>query len=103
MTDLDEIYIRLFIIVPLLLYIGHSIMKEKTHTGTFLFHMMVVFTIILAVFFHLKYIYKILKRIFHNQEYQKEFGFFVICLAFFIIFLCCHDLWITKKKNKKHN
>lgn len=101
MTELDEIYTRLFIIVPLLFYIGYSIMKDKTHTGTILFHGIVVLTIILVVFFHLKYIYKILKRVFHNEKYQKEFGFFVLCLAVFIMFMGMHDLMVMMKPSKK--
>lgn len=98
MTELDEIYIRLFIIVPLLFYIGYSIMNEKKHIGTVMFHGIVVLTIILAVFFHLKYIYKILRRIFRNEKYQREFGFFVLSLAVYITLLCIHDLLRQKRK-----
>lgn len=97
MTPLEEIYVRLFLIVPLLFYIGYSIMNEKKHVGTIMFHGIVVLTILLAVFFHLKYIYKIMRRIFHNETYQREFGFFVLSLAIYLVVLCIHDLWLQRK------
>jgi hypothetical protein len=97
MTPLEEIYVRLFLIVPLLFYIGYSIMNEKKHVGTIMFHGIVVLTILLAVFFHLKYIYKIMRRIFRNETYQREFGFFVLSLAIYLVVLCIHDLWLQRK------
>lgn len=97
-TFYDDIYIRLFFIVPLLLYTGYSIQKEKTHTSSVMFHAIVVLLIALTLFFHLKYLFKVLRRIFRNEVYQKEFGIFLLCLAVFITFLCLVEIY--QKKNR---
>ena len=96
-----EIYIRLFVIVPLLLYIGYCIMKKHTHTTTILFHMLVLLVIATTLFFHLKYLLKIVQRIFNNERYQKEFGVFLLFLAVFIAILCVNDLYFQQQKQKK--
>ena len=93
-----EIYIRLYVIVPLLLYIGYCIMKKHTHTTTLLFHMLVLLVIIITLFFHLKYLIKVIRRIFNNEEYQKEFGIFLLFLAVFIAIICVNDLYFMNKK-----
>ncbi len=83
MNNMVEIYIRLFLIVPLLLYIGYCIMKKHTHTTTLLFHILVILVIATTLFFHLKYLLKIVKRIFNNKKYQKEFGVFLLLVVRF--------------------
>lgn len=97
MTDLYEIYVRLFIISPLLLYSGYSIMRNKSHISSMLFHVVVILSVAMVLFFHLKYIIKVLRRILRNEKYQKEFGFFLIGLALFTMFLCIYDLIYNKK------
>jgi len=95
--ELDEIYIRLFVIVPLLFYTGYFIMRERSHTSTMLFHAIVIFTIALLLFYHLRYIIKHLRRIFMNQKYQKEFGVFLLFLAVFLFIIGARDLYLIKK------
>lgn len=100
MNEKVEIYIRLFLIVPLLLYIGYCIMNKHTHTSTFLFHLLVLLVIATTLFFHLKYLIKIIKRIFSNEKYEKEFGIFLLFLAMFITILCLNDLYFLRKKKR---
>ena len=97
-----EIYIRLFLIVPLLIYSGYCIMKEHSHTSTLLFHMLVLLMIIATLFFHLKYLIKIIRRIFNNEKYQKDFGIFLLLLAVFIVILCINDLYFYHKQKRNH-
>lgn len=97
MNSTDELYIRLFLIVPLLIYTGYSIRQNKSHTSSVLFHVIVVSTIILVLFFHIRYLVKVVRRIFLNQKYQKEFGEFLLLLALFIIVLCVYDINHHKK------
>lgn len=92
-NDPTEIYIRLFLIVPLLFYTGFCIFQEKSHISSLLFHMIVILMILLILFFHLKFIFKVLRHIFKNELYQKEFGFFLLSLAVFMTFLCLRDLY----------
>ena len=101
MNEMVEIYIRLFLIVPLLLYLGYCITKKQTHSTTLLFHWLVLFMIAITLFFHLKYLLKIIQRIFNNEQYQKEFGVFLLFLAVFILVLCLNDLYFLQEKNKK--
>ena len=103
MNNMVEIYIRLFLIVPLLLYIGYCIMKKHTHTTTLLFHILVILVIATTLFFHLKYLLKIVKRIFNNKKYQTEFGVFLLFLAGFITILCLNDLYFQHQKKKRKN
>lgn len=91
-----EIYTRLFIIPPLLFYTGCSIMKDKSHTSSMLFHLVVVVSVAMVLFFQLKYIIRVLQRILRNEEYQKDFGVFLISLAVFTIFLCLYDIYRQK-------
>lgn len=100
MNGMVEIYIRLFLIVPLLLYIGYCIMNKHTHTSTLLFHFLVILVIATTLFFHLKYLIKIIKRIFSNEKYEKEFGIFLLFLAVFITILCLNDLYFLRKTKR---
>lgn len=96
-----EIYIRLFVIVPLLVYAGYCIIKKHTHTTTLMFHTIVVFLILLTLFFHLKYLIKIVRRIFNSEKYEKEFGIFLLFLAVFIVILCINELYFQNKTIQK--
>lgn len=100
MNDMLEIYIRLFVIVPLLFYMAYCIIHKHTHTSTILFHVLVLLMIATTLFFHLKYLIRIIRRIFNNKEYQKEFGIFLLFLAVFITILCFNDLYFLRKKKK---
>jgi hypothetical protein len=99
---MEEIYTRVFIIIPCLIYAGVCIIRERSHTSTFLFHMIVVLLIAMVLFFHLKYILKIIKRIFSNRKYEKEFGVFLLMLAVFLMFLCAHDLYFMRRNKKSY-
>lgn len=94
----QEIYTRLFLIVPLLLYTGYIISYDKKHSSTVLFHIIVLFTIFSFLYFHLKYLVRVVRRIFLNEKYQKEFGEFLLMLAVFIVILCLYDMSHLKKK-----
>lgn len=98
MSQQYEIYTRLFIISPLLLYSGYSIMRNKSHISSIFFDGVVIFSITMVFFFFLKNIVRILRRILRNEEYQKEFGFFLISLAVFTIFMCLYDMMIYQQK-----
>lgn len=100
MNKLDEIYIRIFILIPLLIYSGVCIIRERSHTSTLLFHLLVVLLIAMALFFHLKYLVRIIRRIFSNQKYEKEFGVFLLMLAVFLSALCAQDLYFIHRKQK---
>jgi len=95
------IYIRLFIIVPLLIYTGYCIIKKHTHTSTIMFHTVVILLIALTLFFHLTYLIKIVRRIFNNEQYQKEFGIFLLFLAVFITILCVNELYFQNETIRK--
>lgn len=99
MTELDEIYVRLFVVVPLVVYVGYCIIQNKSHTSSILFHILVLLMIALTLFFHMKYLIKIIRRIFNNEKYQKEFGVFLLFLATFLFVLCLYDLYHLNKKN----
>lgn len=88
-----ELPIRLFLITPLLFYTGFSILHDRTHTSSIMFHVIVVSAISLMLFFHLKYLLKMIRRIFNNQKYQHEFGVLLICFAFFMLLLCAKDTY----------
>lgn len=98
MTELDEIYIRMFLIIPLLIYTGYCIMKERTHTSSVLFHIIVLVMLALILYFHMKYLIKAIHRIFTNQKYQKEFGVFLLLLAIFLFILCLRDLHVYRNR-----
>lgn len=99
---MKEIYTRVFIIIPFLIYAGVCIIRERSHTSTFLFHMMVILLIAMMLFFHLKYIVKIIKRIFNNKKYEKDFGVFLLILAVFLMVLCVHDLYFMRRNKKRY-
>lgn len=96
----DDVYIRLFFIVPLLFYTGYSIHNDKTHTSSVMFRGIVVLLIALTLFFHLRYLIKVVRRIFRNQVYQKDFGIFLLSLAVFITFLCFLEIYQKQEKRK---
>ena len=89
---LDETYVRLFVLVPLLVYTGTCIMLDRSHTSTIMFHFIVVAMIALMLFYHIRYITKHLRRIFLKQRYQKEFGVFLLMLAVFFLIVGLRDL-----------
>lgn len=107
-----EIYIRLFLIVPLLVYTGTCILTRHTHMSTLMFHGMVLMTIALTLFFHLRYLFRVIRRIFQKEIYQKEFGAFLLMLAVFLVALSVHDIIhngsiqmvrYTKKRDRIHH
>ena len=98
MNDDLEIYMRLFLVAPLLAYTGYCIMKRQTHTSTVMFHTMVVLLIALTLFFHLKYLVRVVRRIFRKEKYQKDFGIFLLVLAVFVAVMCASDLYFQKKR-----
>jgi len=100
MNELDEIYIRIFIVIPLLVYTGYCIMNEQSHTSSFFFHVIVLLMLALVLYFHMKYLIKAIRRIFTNQKYQKEFGVFLLFLAVFLFTVCLHDLHNYRKRSK---
>lgn len=89
---LYDVYIRLFFIVPLLFYTGITIMKEKTHSSSLLFHGIVILLIALTLFFHLRYLIRVLRRIFRNEKYQEDFGIFLVALAVFILVMTGREM-----------
>lgn len=94
-----ETYIQLFLIVPLLVYTGHCILTKHTHTSTLMFHGMVILTIALTLFFHLRYLIRVVRRIFQKEIYQQKFGVFLLLLAAFLVALNAYD-FITQKKKR---
>lgn len=98
MDDVLDIYVRLFVIVPLLVYTGYHILREHTFISTMLFHFLVLLVIVLTLYFHLKYLIKVVRRIFQNETYQRKFGIFLLSLAIFITILCVYDLHSLKKR-----
>lgn len=92
-----EIYIRLFVLTPMLLYCGYSIMKNKSHISSLLFHGIVILSIFTLLFFHLKYIMHILHRVFNDEKYQKDFGIFLIFMAIFSFLWCVQDIYLNSK------
>lgn len=96
-----EIYIRLFLIVPLLVYTGSCILTKHTRTSTLMFHCMVLLTIALTLFFHLRYLVRVVRRIFQKEIYQHEFGIFLLLLAAFLMALSVHDFTANKNKRRK--
>jgi len=98
MNELDEIYIRMFLIIPLLVYTGYCIMKEQSHTSSVLFHIIVLLMLVLVLYFHMKYLIKAVRRIFMSQKYQKEFGEFLLFLSVFLFVLCLRDLHLYRNR-----
>lgn len=102
MKDLmeEDIPLRLFVIVPMLLYTGYSIQREKTHASSVMFHAIVVLLVAITLFFHVRYLYRVLRHVFRNKEYQKDFGIFLMTLAVSIMFLCMYDIYEIKIHRK---
>lgn len=79
-----DVYVRLFLVVPLLVYTGTCILTGQAHTNTFGFHLVVVAMIALLLFFQVRYMLMALRRIMLDQEYQEEFGVFLLALSVFM-------------------
>lgn len=97
--NINEIYIRFFMIVPLLIYCGLTIMYDKNFTSNILFHIIVITTLFIILFFHIKYLIRILRHIFKNEKYHKDFGVFLLLTAFFVAVFCIHDFIVLWHKN----
>lgn len=76
------VYVRLFLIVPLLFYTGTSILMRRANSLGF--HATVVVMIALVLFFQVRYMFSMIGRIVRNQEYQEEFGVFLLALSVFV-------------------
>lgn len=98
-----EIYIRLFLIVPLLVYTGTCILTRHKYISTMMFHGIVIMTITLTLFFHIRYLLRVIRRIFQNKIYQEEFGGFLILLAVKFVILSIYNLRALKKKHKRNH
>jgi hypothetical protein len=78
-------YIHLLIIVPLLIYLGISIVIQRSNSTLFSF--LFLFTLLLILSFHIEDIVNISKQLFNNVNLEKNFGYFLIILALFFIFI----------------
>lgn len=84
--------VRLFLLVPLLLYTGTRILTRRVHANTLGFHATVVVVVALALFFQVGYMLSVVGRIARNQEYQDEFGVFLLALAVFVAIFGAREL-----------
>lgn len=96
------VYLRLFIIVPFLLFSGFSITTNRYPTNSTFFHVMVFLTFLTIFFFHVKHLIKLFYNVFDIREYEKDFGVFLLMLAVFQFAVCIHDIYSSyhHKKNK---
>lgn len=78
-------YIHLLLIVPLLIYLGISIVIQRSNSTLFSF--LFLFTLLLILSFHIEDIVNISKQLFNNVNLEKNFGYFLIILALFFIFI----------------
>ena len=76
--------VRVFLVVPLLVYTGACILTGQAHTNTVGFHSVVIAVMALVLFFQVRYMGEVVRRITRDQVYQEEFGVFLLALAVFV-------------------
>ena len=83
-------YIHILLIVPLLIYLGISIIIQRSNSTLFSF--LFLFTLLLILSFHIEDIVSLSKQLFNNVNLEKNFGYFLILLAVFFIFINVYKL-----------
>jgi uncharacterized membrane protein len=91
------LYLYIFLIIPLLLFIGISILARKEQFR--LFPLFSVIILVLVLIIHAHSIFHFTKSMFTGQKVpvQKVFGIFIIILALLLLFLNIY-LLLQKKK-----
>lgn len=81
-----EIFLQLFLVIPLLIYMGIAILVEKQPKNV-MFYVFLIGCFLLVIFVHIHRIYDLAVQIRHRQPLSKEVGVLILALALFLLFV----------------
>jgi hypothetical protein len=85
MESISKTYIHLFLLCPLLIYLGISIILQKSNSLLFSYILLLTFLLIMLI--HTQDFVQLLEKIINHENLNKSFGYFLIFISIFLIFI----------------
>lgn len=92
MISISKTYIHLFLLCPLLFYLAMSIILEKSNSLLFSYILLLTFLIIMVI--HTEDFVKLLQKIINHENLNKNFGYFLLFISIFILFITIYKLTV---------
>lgn len=97
MSDISPYLIHICITVPLLLYLGISILVPSIQYKYFGVIVLAVF--LLVIILHVSKFIHATKQVYNGESFEKSFGVFLILIAFLVLIFNLYEIYEVKRNN----